>query len=78
MERNTGTIFKVYLLAESVAGLEEGYVQLWKHKGAIQGVRNVPFNHLAEIPDKIRRQLKGNGIKWPKNRGKVKLTTKPK
>ena len=67
MESNTGTIFKIFLLAKSGAGLEEGYIQFWKHKGTIQGSRTVPFNHLDEIPGKIRRQLKGKGIEWPKN-----------
>ena len=32
MERETCTIFKVYLLAETGEDKEEGFVQLWKHK----------------------------------------------
>jgi hypothetical protein len=66
MEPNTGTIFKVYLLDKTEAGLESGYVQLWKHKRVIQGGRAIPFDHMDEIPRKIRGQLKNSGIVWPK------------
>ena len=76
MERNTGTIFKIFLLAESDASLEEGYVQLWKHKGMIQGSRTIPFKHLDEIPGRIRRQLKSKGIVWPKKPKKSNYETR--
>lgn len=65
MERETGTIFKVYLLAESGEGKEEGFVQLWKHKGKLQRQKKVPFNSLDRIGARIRERLKAASIEWP-------------
>ena len=36
MKSSTGTIFKIYLLDESATNLQEGFIQLWKHKGKLQ------------------------------------------
>ena len=66
MRKNTGTIFKVYLLDKQPSPpMQEGFLQLWKHKGKLTGVKNIPFNYLDQIPDKIRKQLKAAKIKWP-------------
>ncbi len=65
MASNTGTILKVYLLAKSKPGLEEGFVQLWKHKGKVLAVKSAPFNHLDEIGGKVTELLKTARIKWP-------------
>jgi len=70
MERNTGTIFKVYLLAKQPSPpKQEGFIQLWKHKGKLMGVKNVPFNYPDEIPRKIRQELKAAKINWPSQKG---------
>jgi hypothetical protein len=68
MERGTGTIFKVFLLAKSNPDMQEGFIELWKHKGNLQKVKNVPFNYLDELPRKIRKLLKAADIQWPKKK----------
>ena len=66
MRKNTGTIVKVYLLDKQPSPpKQEGFVQLWKHKGKVVSIKNVPFDYLDEIPRKIRQQLKSAKIKWP-------------
>jgi hypothetical protein len=66
MRKNTGTIFKVYLLEKQPSPpKQEGFVQLWKHKGKLVPIKNIPFDYLDEIPRKMRKQLKIAKIKWP-------------
>ncbi len=66
MEKDTGTIFKVYLLDKSPASKEEGFIQLWKHKGKLQKGKYLAFDRLSEIPKKMRDDLTTAGIEWPK------------
>jgi hypothetical protein len=70
MKRETGTIFKVYLLAEGAAYKQEGFIELWKHKGKLQRIRNVPFDYVDELPRKMRRLLRTAKIQWPKRRSR--------
>lgn len=60
-----GTIFKVYLLANPASGKQEGFIKLWKHKGAFQQTKYIPFDYLDELPKKIRKILSGSQIEWP-------------
>jgi hypothetical protein len=69
MERNTSITFKIRLLAKT-DGQEAGFIQLWKDKGKIQSGREIPFDHLADIPHKIERMLRRAKIDWPKKRSK--------
>jgi hypothetical protein len=64
----TSTIFKVRLLAKSRPDLQEGFLELWKHEGAIVQSQKVAFDHLDAIPGKIRRMLKAEGIEWPRKK----------
>jgi hypothetical protein len=66
MDKDTGTIFKVYLLDKSAAHKEEGFVQLWKHKGKLQKRKYLAFDSLSEIPQKMRDNLISAAIEWPK------------
>jgi hypothetical protein len=61
----TGTIFKVYLLAKPGRGKQEGFIKLWKHKGVVQKTKYIPFDYFDELPRKIRKILAGSGIEWP-------------
>jgi hypothetical protein len=66
MERNTGTHFKIYLMAESRPGLEEGWIRFWQHEGSrVPSAKNVSFDKLEQIPQKIRAELEAHGVKWP-------------
>lgn len=60
-----GTIFKVYLLANPGRGKQEGFIKLWKHKGAFQKTRYIPFDYFDELPKKIRKILADSKIEWP-------------
>jgi hypothetical protein len=65
-KKNTGTIFKIYLLADSKPGLEEGWIKLWKRKGKlVKGKKMKPFNSLANVGKGIRATLNKKKIKWP-------------
>jgi hypothetical protein len=61
----TSTILKVRLLANSKPDLQEGMLELWKHKENIVLGQKEHFDHLDAIPGKIRRMLKAEGITWP-------------
>jgi hypothetical protein len=65
MKRETGTIFKVYLLAEGALHKQEGFIELWKHKGELQRIRNVPFDYVDELPKKMRKLIRTAKIQWP-------------
>jgi|HubBroStandDraft_6_1064221.scaffolds.fasta_scaffold1328943_2 hypothetical protein len=67
MEKKTGTILKIYLLAKTAAGKEEGMVELWKHKGKKLALtrQKSHFNFPKEIPDKVRALLEKAKIPWP-------------
>jgi hypothetical protein len=65
MENETGTIFKVYLLDQPAKGKQEGFVQLWKHKGKLQNVKHATFNELSRIPGRIEELLSAAKIEWP-------------
>jgi hypothetical protein len=67
MEQQTqkGTIFKVYLLEKPGRGKQEGFIKLWKHKGAFQKTKYIPFDYFDELPRKIRKILKDAAILWP-------------
>ena len=69
MERNTSITFKIRLLAKT-EGQEAGFIQLWKDKGKIQSGREIPFDHLADIPDKIERMPSRAKIEWLKKKSK--------
>jgi len=64
-KKKTGTIFKVYLLAQSQKGLEEGWIKLWKHKGKLVKGKMKPFNHLNKVDVGMKKLLKRHKIKWP-------------
>ncbi len=68
MEKNTGTIFKVYLFDKTARGKQEGVVQLWKHKGKTQRFKAIHFDYLDEFPRKMRKALREAGIEWPPKR----------
>ena len=55
MEQKTGTVFKVYLLEKSHPDKQEGFIELWKHKGELQRMHNIAFDYLDELPRKIRQ-----------------------
>jgi hypothetical protein len=65
MEQNTSITFKIRLLAKT-QGQEAGFIQLWKDKGKIQSGREIPFDHLSNIPDKLKGMLRRAKIEWPK------------
>jgi len=65
MEKNTGTILKVYLLDKTASGKEEGFVTLWKHKGKAVQSRMLAFDRLHEIPGKVEKLLRTAKIKRP-------------
>ena len=65
MEQKTGTIFKIYLLAKGNPGKQEGFIQLWKHEGKLQKIRNLPFDYLDDLPSKIRKLLRKGSIAFP-------------
>ncbi|MFZ0913920.1 MAG: hypothetical protein WBQ76_01220 [Candidatus Korobacteraceae bacterium] len=58
MEQKTGTIFKVYLLEKGDPHKQEGFIELWKHKGELQRIHNLPFDYLDKLPRKIRQLLR--------------------
>ena len=62
MEQKTGTIFKVFLLDKSSPSKQEGFIELWKHKGELQRIHNMPFDYLDELPSKIRKLLRKGQI----------------
>jgi hypothetical protein len=62
MEQKTGTIFKVFLLDKSSPSKQEGFIELWKHKGELTRIHNVPFDYLDELPRKIRQLLRKGRI----------------
>jgi len=69
MERNTGTQFKIYLADKGRLGLEEGWIRMWQHKDKrITDAKSIPFDHLDQIPAKIRDELTARGIRWPKQK----------
>jgi len=69
MEQNTGIQFKIYLMAESRPGLEEGWIRIWSNKGErFQGAKNVAFDWLDQVPGKLKAELVTYGIEWPKKR----------
>jgi len=57
MEQNTGTIFKVFLLEKSHPKKQEGFIELWKHKGQLTRIHNIAFDYWDEIPRKMRTLL---------------------
>lgn len=65
MERNTGTIFKIFLADKTKRGKQEGWIKLWKHKGKIVGHKPEYFDYLKEIPECVERILENHGIDWP-------------
>jgi hypothetical protein len=67
VERETGTILKIYLLAKAKDGKEEGMVELWKHKGKKLAMsrQKAHFDRLNEIPAQIRILLEKANIPWP-------------
>jgi hypothetical protein len=65
VEKNTGTIFKVYLLDKTKDGKQEGMVQLWSHKGERQAPNKQHFDYLDEFPRKVRKALRDAKIQWP-------------
>ena len=65
MEKETGTILKVYLLDKTAKGKQEGFVQLWKHKGKLQKVKYATFNELSRVPSRIEELLSAAKIEWP-------------
>ena len=65
MKKDTGTIFKVYLLAKGSPDKQEGFIELWKHRGKLQRIRNIPFDYVDELPRKMRRLLKTAKLEWP-------------
>jgi len=68
--KETSTTFKVRLLAETHTDKQEGFSQLWKHRGEIQNIKGIAFDHLDELPRKIRHLLREAGIAWPKKDAK--------
>jgi hypothetical protein len=58
MERNTGTIFKVYLLKKSSPDKQEGFIELWKHKGELQRMSSMAFDYWDELPKKMRALIR--------------------
>jgi hypothetical protein len=62
MEQKTGTVFKVYLLDKGSRSKQEGFIELWKHKGDLQRIHNMPFDYLDELPSKIRKLLRKGEI----------------
>lgn len=71
MEKNTGTTFKVYLLGnQNPPSKQQGFIQLWKHKGELQGGKAIPFDYLDELPRRIRQELKKASIDWPQRKSK--------
>lgn len=66
MRKQTSTIFTVRLLAQqTVPTKQQGYIRIWKHKGTIQNVKEIPFDYLDELPRKIRQLIRESGVKWP-------------
>lgn len=79
MEKNTGTIFKIYLFAKQTKpGKQEGVLQLWKHRGAIQKHKGVQFDYFDELPRKIRKLLSEYQVEWPLNEPRVRRNTRAK
>jgi hypothetical protein len=63
MKKNTGTIFKVNFVEKNKHPKgQEGFVQLWKHKGKLQNGKQIPFNFPDELPRKMRHILKAAKI----------------
>jgi hypothetical protein len=59
MNKDTGTIFKVNFVDENKhPKKQEGFVQLWKHKGKLQNGKQIPFDYPDELPLKMRKILK--------------------
>lgn len=48
-KKQTGMIFKVYLLVQSQEGLEEGWIKLRKHNGKLVRGKMKPLNHLNKV-----------------------------
>jgi hypothetical protein len=70
MKKESSTTFKVRLLAKPHGDLQEGFIQLWKHKGVLQNGKDTAFDHLDELPRKIRHLLREAGITWPEKNSK--------
>jgi hypothetical protein len=68
--KETSTTFKVRLLAKPHGNLQDGFIQLWKHKGALQNGKDIAFDHLDELPGKIKEAAREAGILWPENNSK--------
>jgi hypothetical protein len=49
MMKETSTVFKIRLLAKGDPKKQEGFIELWKHKGKIMEQQK-PFDFLDEIP----------------------------
>ena len=58
MKKDTGTIFKVNFIEATKRPKQEGFVQLWKHKGKLQNGKQIPFDYPDELPRKMRHILK--------------------
>jgi len=71
MKAQTGTHFKIYLMDKSRPGLEEGWIRIWSHKkDRITTAKNISFDRLEQIPEKLRAELDAHGIKWPPPKSK--------
>jgi hypothetical protein len=71
----TSTQFKIRLLKKGSKGMQEGFIDLWKHEGKLvprnyqapaKVKRSLAFNYLDEIPSKIRKMLKAEKIRIPR------------
>jgi len=65
VRKETGTILKVYLPDKTANSKQEGFVQLWKHKGKLQEVKYATFSELSWIPGRIEELLSAAKIEWP-------------
>jgi hypothetical protein len=66
MEKNTGIIFRVYLMDKTKRGRQEIGLRLMSVKGQkVPGRQTIQFDYLDEFPRMIRKELKKAGVKWP-------------
>lgn len=64
-QKITSTILRVYLLDKSAARKEEGIIKLCNERGKVTQVEE-HFDHLKEMPKKIRLLLAKAKVKWPR------------
>lgn len=72
----SSTTVRIYLLAKTRPDLEEGFANLCDSRGKVTSIQ-VAFDHLEDLPEKLRLLLKKGGVTWPP-RQRARLVGKAK